>query len=401
MVMSESVISSGDMPSKSELHARMEQLGKPTQEFFVLLAAATLIADLGLFENSATVIIGAMLIAPLMRPLMALAYGSLIADSGLLKRSTNTLVSGILLVVFLGYFVAIALHSIDLTSEMLARTRPTLLDLAVACVAGAIGAYCQTKQDLSASLAGVAISVALVPPLSLVGVGMAAASFEVARGAGLLFLTNFVGITGFAAVVFLLRGYSQFHEAKRGIFASIFAILLLTIPLGYSMRELILENALSREIKYLLKEKTHTFSNIVLDNIEVHRFQSPMDVIATVYGSPQEFTPKQVWFAQEFLIREIGTKLSLRLRIIPLVELDATEVSTEGSKQILRKDPHKTVDGSPNVQPTAPAPIPTTVSSPTDVTPSAPTDVAPTTTPSAPPPNTLPANEPKPTEGKQ
>jgi uncharacterized hydrophobic protein (TIGR00271 family) len=334
----------------------MEQLAKPSADFFVLLAAATLIADLGLFEDSATVIIGAMLIAPLMRPLMAFAYGSLIAEGGLLRRSLKTIVSGILLVIALGYCVAIALHSIDLTKEMLARTRPTLIDLAVACVAGATGAYCQTKQELSASLAGVAISVALVPPLSLVGVGLAAGSFEVARGAGLLFLTNFVGITGFAAIVFLVRGYSQFHEAKRGLLASAIAILLLTIPLGYSMHELILENALSREIKYLLREKTHTFSNIVLDNIEVHRFQNPMDVIATVYGSPAEFTPRQVLFAQEFLIREIGSKLNFRLRIIPLVELDATEMTSEGSKQILRKDPHKTVD-----RPVSTPPPPSTV----------------------------------------
>ena len=276
-----------------------------------------------------------MIIAPLMRPLMGLALGSISADAKLVKRALTTLILGTFCGMGIAFTGASLLNSIELTPEILGRTHPTLLDLGVALAAGAIGAYCQSREDIRDTLAGVAIAVALVPPLSVVGIGLARGSAAVASGAALLYATNLIGITIAAAVVLLVLGYSPLNRAKPAIIASTAFLGLLLIPLGLSMSELVLENRMSMEINRLLKEKTFTFKNARLKSVEVKRFKVPMDVVATVYGSETEFQPKQVRAVQEFLIKNTGISLQFRLRVIPLREISAFEVTPEQSSPII------------------------------------------------------------------
>lgn len=152
----------------SALQLRLESISGLSVDFLVLLACSTVIATFGLFQNSAAVIIGAMIIAPLMRPLVCLSLSTLTADTKLLSRALITLIVGTIMGVAISATMALFLRSLELTPEILGRTHPTLLDLGVALFAGAIGAYCQTDKSLSNSLAGVAIAVALVPPLSVI-----------------------------------------------------------------------------------------------------------------------------------------------------------------------------------------------------------------------------------------
>lgn len=200
------------------LELRLKVLGKLSSDFIALLAASSLIATFGLFENSSAVIIGAMIIAPLMRPLSALSLALLRADMDLIRRSAFTLAFGTILAVGISFSLALLLNQIELTPEMLARTKPTLIDLAIAISAGAIGAYCQAKERLVDSLAGVAIAVALVPPLCVVGVGFAINQHVIWQGAGLLYLTNLVGITVAGSFVFLFMGNASFSRARHGLF---------------------------------------------------------------------------------------------------------------------------------------------------------------------------------------
>lgn len=329
-----------------DLESRLEDMSRPNVEFFVLLSFSTIIATLGLFQNSSAVIIGAMIIAPLMRPLMGLALGSIAADGKLFKRAAITLSTGSLCGVAIAYIGALLLQSIQLTPEILGRTHPTLLDLGVALAAGAVGAYCQSKKDIRDSLAGVAIAVALVPPLSVVGIGFAHGSMTVAYGAALLYATNLIGITAAAAAVMLVMGYSPLNKAKFAICGSVAFLALLLIPLGLSMRELMLENRLSTEINRLLIAKTFTFKNARLQSVEVKRFKTPMDVIVTVYGSETEFLPKQVKAVQDFLIKNTGLPLQFRLRVIPLKEFCAFEVTPETTSSIINPE-SETVDTPP------------------------------------------------------
>lgn len=320
--------------SRLALLGRLEANGKLSPDFLILLAGSTIIATLGLFQNSPAVIIGAMIIAPLMRPLVCLSLATITADVKLLIRSVFTLIVGTILGMSIAGTMAVFLKSLELTPEILGRTQPTLLDLGVALAAGAIGAYCQTDQKLADTLAGVAIAVALVPPLSVIGIGLAFGNLTVASGAALLYATNLVGITIAGALIFLFKGYSPLQVARTGLYISLAFILLLTVPLALSMRELILQNLISTKVRNILKEKTVTFRGIQLREIQVRRSRTPMQVNATVLSSDEPITSKQVKLVQDLLIREIGIPIEFKLRIIAAREVTAIEVTSEGEARI-------------------------------------------------------------------
>ncbi len=308
------------------LQGRLEEMSKVSSDFLILLSGSTLIATFGLFQNSPAVIIGAMIIAPLMRPLVGLSLATLTADTKLLSNSMATICIGTTVGISLSMLVGMLFHSLELTPEILGRTHPTLLDLGVAIFAGAVGAYCQTKVRLADSLAGVAISVALVPPLSVVGIGLAYGNFIVWSGALLLYATNLVGIAAAGSLVFLCLGFTPLKQAKKGLLISAAISMLLIIPLGLSMKELVLENIISAKVKVLLKQKTFTFRNLQLQDVQVLRFRQPTVVVATVMAPDQPISSRQVALVQEFLNREIGRKIELKLRVIPTNEISALEV---------------------------------------------------------------------------
>lgn len=176
----------------------------------ILFAAG--IATMGLVLNSPAVIIGAMLISPLMGPILsaglALATGDIILG---LRAILNLALSCLVAIAFAVLLVGL-LPFKEMTNEIAARTQPTTLDLVVALFSGAIGsiATCKQVKGIVTSIPGVAIAVALMPPLCVVGYGVGYAfsvnGFEgmrVARGGGLLFLTNLVAITFTAMIVFI------------------------------------------------------------------------------------------------------------------------------------------------------------------------------------------------------
>ena len=171
------------------------------------------IATLGLVLNSSAVIIGAMLISPLMAPILSQGLALSTGDLTLGVRSfANLFLSTILGVVFPLILVAL-LPFKNMTPEILARTEPNTLDLVIALFSGAIGsiATCRAVKGIVMSIPGVAIAVALMPPLCVVGYGLAFAltvdaskGWETAKGGGLLYLTNLVAITFTAMLVFVL-----------------------------------------------------------------------------------------------------------------------------------------------------------------------------------------------------
>ncbi len=311
------------------LQRRLESISKLSSSFLVLLSGSTLIATFGLFQNSPAVIIGAMIIAPLMRPLVALSLATLTADVKLLSRALLTLLVGTVIGVAISSVIGLLFRSLELTPEILGRTHPNLLDLGVAIFAGAVGAYCQSDEKLSDSLAGVAIAVALVPPLSVVGIGLAFGSPEVWAGAALLYLTNLIGITVAGSLVFLIKGFIPLQRAKKGLAISAILSLLLFVPLGFSMRELILQNQISATIRGMLQEKTVTFRGVQLREVNVERFRKPMIVRATVIAPERPITARQVRLVHDFLSKELDQPLVFRLRSIPSTEISSDDIVPE------------------------------------------------------------------------
>jgi uncharacterized hydrophobic protein (TIGR00271 family) len=176
----------------------------------VLFAAG--IATLGLVLNSPAVIIGAMLISPLMGGILANGLALAAGDVILAMRALLNLILSCLAAISFAVLLVSLLPFKEITSEIVARTQPNLLDLVVALFSGAVGsvAICKEPKGVATSIPGVAIAVALMPPLCVVGYGIGIAisvnmsqGLQIASGGGLLFLTNLVAITFTAMLVFL------------------------------------------------------------------------------------------------------------------------------------------------------------------------------------------------------
>jgi len=177
------------------------------------------IATLGLVQNSPAVIIGAMLISPLMGPIMATGLGLAVGDFYLALKAISTLVASIAGAVALSALVVWILPFHYATGEILARTNPTLLDLGIALFSGLAGSVVVGRagaDDGATALPGVAIAVALMPPLCTIGFGMGSDwNTRIMGGAGLLFLTNLVAIVSSAFLVFLLIGMNAQELARQ------------------------------------------------------------------------------------------------------------------------------------------------------------------------------------------
>lgn len=213
--------------------------------FNLLVVLSTVLATLGLFLNNAPVVIGAMLMAPLMGPVISLAMSILRNDRKLLRQALRVLVSGTLLTVLIAAMTTAMLPYQQITEEIQARMQPNLLDLGVAIVSGIAAAYAHARENVHKSLPGVAIAVALVPPACVVGIGAAWLDWHVIGGAALLFLANLAGITLAGAVAFLCLGFSTVLKVNRGVGFSLLLTALISVPLYYSFENTIVYQRMS------------------------------------------------------------------------------------------------------------------------------------------------------------
>ncbi len=239
------------VPRKELYKARIAS-SKPSLGFFLLLLCSAVIATLGLISNSTAVVIGAMIVAPLMDPILSLAFALAISNNTLAKRSLLTIFLGVLTVVGTAAFLSMLLDVSEVNREMISRTAPNLIDLGIAIAAAVAGSFSMTRAGLSNSIAGVAIAVALVPPLCVCGIGLslgqevvavfgrgtvAGITNQIAEGSLLLFLANLIGITVASLFIFLIQHYGSVAQSWRNLLVWLGLLGLLSIPLSSSLRD--------------------------------------------------------------------------------------------------------------------------------------------------------------------
>lgn len=247
------------------LFSNLRNEGSINSIFVILLTLATMIATFGLFINSSSVIIGAMLLAPLMQPIVSLSMGVLRQDERLFKNSIITVVVGMLITLITAMIIAYMMPMRELTDEMASRISPTLLDMFVAIISGIAAAYAKNDEKISSSLAGVAIAVALVPPLAVSGIGLGWGEWNMFWQALLLFTTNLIGIVLAGAITFMVLGYAPIKVAKRGIMAWSLIAVLVAIPLYHSfetMRDRAKIQQNLSELKFYIDEKPVYLSKV-------------------------------------------------------------------------------------------------------------------------------------------
>lgn len=216
--------------------------------FILLMALSSMLATLGLFLNNAPVVIGAMLLAPLMGPLVSLAMGILRNDEKLLKSALKVLAIGTGLTLMVAAMTTLLIPFEQVTNEIRARLQPNILDLGVAVVSGFAAAYAHARENIQKSLPGVAVAVALVPPACVMGIGLGWMDWQVISGAGLLFATNLVGIALAGMFAFLILGFTPFIKVNRELGFSLLLAALISIPLYQTFKNTVVYERIGKNI---------------------------------------------------------------------------------------------------------------------------------------------------------
>ncbi len=292
--------------------------------YIVLTIGSCAIATFGLLSNSAAVIIGAMIIAPLMLPIRALAFGALEGEVDLFREALKAVAVGTLLGVSLSFLICWGSQISDYGGEVLARSRPTLLDLGIAIAAGGISGFAKIQPKLSSAIAGTAIAVALMPPLCVVGIGLSQGftqgDWSLSRGAFLLYLTNLLGITLACMVAFLIAGYTPLARAGRGLSVTLMLTSLLLLPLGISFLELVRQDRLETILREKLLRDTTTFQRVQLVAIAINWQTNPPEATLEVRmrRGAEPITPKQVKLLEAFVLKKMKRPFKLLFTLSPL-----------------------------------------------------------------------------------
>lgn len=317
-----------DREDQIEVYRNIHRDARPDVDFFVMIGLSALIATFGLLQNSAAVIIGAMLVAPLFSPLLAISLSIIQGNVRLLRLAIESTVKGIALAIFLSALLALTAPSKTLTPEILSRGSPNLFDLAVALASGAAGAYAIARKDVAAALPGVAIAAALVPPLGVIGIGFAMGDLSVAGGGSLLFLTNLVAVALAGALTFLLLGFrpgahgGRDVHLRRGLMVTIILFVLITIPLGLFFVNSVRTADTRSILQSTLVKQIQTIPNLELISSENIEFQSQGNkLIVTVpvytFGTVSK---EEVTKLSNDLSAAISRPVLVRLVTYPVIE---------------------------------------------------------------------------------
>ena len=342
-----------------ELHRSYDGDAKLNESFLVLTLGASLIATLGLLADNTAVVIGAMVVAPWILPLRVAVFATLIGDWRLLPRSALTLAAGASLTTLLSLLLGLiaqanGLLTVDAFSEEIqGRLSPTLLDLGIALAAGAIATYAKVNPGAVSSMAGTAIAVALVPPVCVMGLMLAAGDFADARGAGLLYAANLLGILiGGISVLAIREPYfrDKLRRQRR-------SRLLLLLALGlaswvgfklygryeqhlYALKRDNLKVRIEQDISRYLKRQTQTFGSndsLELDNIQFDwpnywsSNQTPKILLVVRVTNPTTPSYKQVQTIQDLINEKLseqfdGLKMQMEVQRINVSVVSGNEV---------------------------------------------------------------------------
>jgi len=195
-----------DREERQELAQRIEIGANGGVDFMVMMCLAATLASLGLLQGSGAVVIGAMLVAPLMGPLIGAGLALVQGNKALFRNALRVTAIGVGLGLAFSVVFGLMNPGYEPSLEIEARGNPDVLDLLIALASGMVAAYAIARPNVSGTLAGVAIAAALLPPLAVVGIGLTNDRPFIAMNASILFVTNLVAIILGAALVFRVLG---------------------------------------------------------------------------------------------------------------------------------------------------------------------------------------------------
>ena len=307
------------------------RFGRFARRFAALMTLSVLIAVMGLLADSTAVVIGAMLVAPLMSPVLGAAAALVIGLPQQFLRQALVLALGTIGAIGLAAATSFLFPgSMDpLPAEILARTSPNMLDLGIALAAGAAGAYAQIRRAAADALTGVAVAVALVPPLAVIGICLEIQEFALATGALLLFLANVTGIIMSAALTFLVCGLVSHRRLNLGsgyivggLRWAALAVIVMVLPLHITRASVLPPTDPTEDVEHWVNELLdEAGGGAEMVNISVERGTTELaiDVVVTESG----FVPAAEDLA-ELLADELSEAVAVTVQVV--------EVETESAR---------------------------------------------------------------------
>lgn len=259
-----------DGPQSSQRYSR----------FWLLLVFAGVIAAAGVVADSTATVIGAMIVAPLMTPILGTMLATVIGDHANLIRSLLLVVAGAAVAVAIGYGVGLlSVNEVlaETNSQVAARTSPQLIDLLAALATGVVGSIALIRRDISDTLPGVAIAISLVPPLAVAGLTLESGSLPQALGALLLFLTNVVAIIGTGIIVTSIYGVTTLARQERRMEGSLrkpiillsVMFVLIGIPLAASTTA-VASRTFVKQSAFQVADQWANESGWILNGVDFH-----------------------------------------------------------------------------------------------------------------------------------
>ena len=324
-----------NLAERADAYMRIRRNARPDIDFYLLITLSAIIAGFGLLLNSPAVVIGAMLVAPLMSPIVGVGLAIVMGDSRFLRLSGSAVFRGVLLALVVGILVGFLQPGNTLSAEVLARTQPTLLDLFVALFSGMAGAYALCKSEAAGALPGVAIAAALVPPLASSGIALAGGAWRESGGALLLFITNFIAISSAAAFVFIILGFRPSSTQKdrrmiqvRSFRAALVFLGIIALLLTVATVELVAESAEQTTIADTVEHNVNTIPGAEFDDFSVVSFEGGNLQLDITARAVNDLSVRQVQELQEQIgidLQQAGVdieSIALNLSVINITKLD-------------------------------------------------------------------------------
>jgi len=267
--------------------------------YYLMLLMSGLIALLGLLTNSVAVVIGAMLISPLMSPIISSGLALTIGDLRLAKRAFRILAISVFLTLLVTAFVTILSPLKEPTAEIMARVRPNIYDLFIAVLSGIAGAVALcTKRNYLITSTGVAVATAVIPPLSVAGYGLGTGQLMLGLGGFFLFFTNFVAIVLTSSMVFFIMGFRSTQletiDYSRGTRLLVVGglLALISIPLVYTLVVDLRKVKTKKQIESVLKKNLNKENISRMTGYSYTQTKDLLDIISTV--NTVSYIPKTV-----------------------------------------------------------------------------------------------------------
>jgi uncharacterized hydrophobic protein (TIGR00271 family) len=292
--------------------------------YLAMNTLAAIIASYGLFANSPAVVIGAMIVAMLLGPIIGVALALVESDISLLRRGLSTLAGGVASVMVTAFILGLIHKDVPITNEIMARTAPNLIDLMIALAGGAAGAYATVSPRLSVAFVGVAIATALVPPLSSASILFARGEYQLGLGAFLLAFTNMVAIQFASSSVLWLTGFRRVtrkHGLDWGTFVrrnivSITILTVLAVILTSNLQHVIAKQLFETSVRETLRQEVGASAGYHLAEVRFETTEATTIVRAVVRG-PNPPSAQQVAEVESQLPAvPDGTSSELRVRFV-------------------------------------------------------------------------------------